>query len=68
MIEQIQTFKGNTIAVEAIDSFTETDAQLLHKFFEEKLTHGFHDGLNLESRKPSITLNAGKCSLMLKKS
>ena len=41
MIEQIKTFKGNTIAIEAIESFTETDAKLMHKFFEEKLNHGF---------------------------
>ncbi len=41
MIEQIKTFDGNTIAIEAIDSFTETDAQLMHKFFEQKLNKGF---------------------------
>ena len=40
MIEQIKTFKGNAIAIEAIESFTETDAQLLHKFFEQKLNAG----------------------------
>ena len=41
MIEQIKTFKGNTIAIEAIKSFTESDAKLMHKFFEEKLNNGF---------------------------
>ena len=41
MIEQIKTFKSNTIAIEAIESFTETDAKLMHKFFEEKLRNGF---------------------------
>ena len=42
MIEQIKTFKGNTIAIEAIESFTETDVKLVHKFFEEKLNNGFN--------------------------
>ena len=42
MIEQIRIFKGNAIAIEAIESFTETDGKLLHKFFEEKLKNGFH--------------------------
>jgi hypothetical protein len=41
MIEQIKIFKGNAIAVEAIESFTETDMKLVHKFFEEKLTKGY---------------------------
>jgi len=41
MIEQIKTFKGNTIAIEVIDSLTETDVKLMHKFFEEKLNSGF---------------------------
>ncbi len=41
MIEQIKTFEGNAIAIEAIESFTETDAQLIHKFFEKKLNKGF---------------------------
>jgi hypothetical protein len=41
MIEQIKIFEGNTIAIEAIESFTETDAQLMHKFFEQKLNKGF---------------------------
>lgn len=41
MIEQIKIFEGNTIAIEAIESFTETDAQLMHKFFELKLNKGF---------------------------
>ena len=41
MIEQIKIFKGNAIAVEAIESFTKTDMKLVHKFFEEKLTKGY---------------------------
>ena len=41
MIEQIKTFTGNSIAIEAIESFTETDVKLMHKFFEEKLSRGF---------------------------
>ncbi|WP_111709566.1 STAS/SEC14 domain-containing protein [Lutibacter citreus] len=41
MIEQIKTFKTNTLAFEVIDSFTETDEKLAQKLFEEKLNLGF---------------------------
>lgn len=41
MIEQIKIFDGNTIAVEAVESFTETDVKIMHKFFEQKLNKGF---------------------------
>jgi hypothetical protein len=41
MIEQIKIFKGNSIAIEAIESLTETDVTLMHKFFEKKLNNGF---------------------------
>jgi len=41
MIEQLETFKGNTLAFEVIDGFTETDEKLAQKFFNEKLDMGF---------------------------
>ncbi|AWM14567.1 STAS/SEC14 domain-containing protein [Flavobacterium sp. NRK F10] len=41
MIEQLETFKGNTLAFEVIDGFTETDEKLAQKFFQEKLDMGF---------------------------
>lgn len=40
MIEQMKTFKGNTLAIEVIDGFTETDEKLCQKFFNEKLDEG----------------------------
>ncbi len=41
MIEQIKLFKSNALAIEAIESFTETDMKLVHKFFEEKIDKGY---------------------------
>lgn len=41
MIEQLKTFKGNTLAVEVIDGFTETDEKICQKWFEEKRNEGF---------------------------
>ncbi|HAO09050.1 MAG TPA: STAS/SEC14 domain-containing protein [Chryseobacterium sp.] len=41
MIEQLKTFKGNTLAFEIIDGFTENDELLAQKFFKEKLDEGF---------------------------
>lgn len=41
MIEQIQTFKGNTLAIEVIDGFTENDEKLCQKLFNEKIEQGF---------------------------
>ena len=40
MIEQLKTFKGNSIAIEVIDGFTETDEKLAQKFFNEKISQG----------------------------
>lgn len=42
MIEQIKTFKTNTLAFEIIDSFTATDEKLAQKFFKEKFDLGFN--------------------------
>ena len=41
MIEQINTFKNNVLAIEVIDGFTETDKNICQKFFQEKLAEGF---------------------------
>lgn len=56
MIEQIQTFKTNTIAIEVIDSFTETDVQLMHKFFEGKRAEGF-DHVNVLIKLDEVKIN-----------
>tara|TARA_R110001592_G_scaffold345326_1_gene637118 strand:- start:302 stop:427 length:126 start_codon:yes stop_codon:yes gene_type:complete len=40
MIEELKTFKGNTLAIEVIDGFTETDEELAQKFFKEKINEG----------------------------
>ena len=41
MIEQLKAFKGNTLALEVIEGFTETDELLTQKFFKEKLNEGY---------------------------
>lgn len=41
MIEQIKTYKGNSLAFDVIDGFTETDEKLAQKLFQEKLDQGF---------------------------
>jgi hypothetical protein len=41
MIEQLQTFEGNTLAIEVINGFDETDEKLAQKLFQEKLDKGF---------------------------
>ncbi|MFK5959349.1 MAG: STAS/SEC14 domain-containing protein [Lutibacter sp.] len=41
MIEQLETSTKNSIAIEVIDGFTETDEKLCQKFFQEKLDQGF---------------------------
>ncbi|GAB1445003.1 hypothetical protein MASR2M41_06560 [Flammeovirgaceae bacterium] len=40
MIEQIKTFKGNSLAIEVIDGFTKTDEKLVEKLFKEKVDQG----------------------------
>jgi hypothetical protein len=40
MLTQIKTFKGNALAMELTDTFTEADAQLMAQLFEEKLNEG----------------------------
>ncbi len=56
MIEQIKIFKGNTIAIEAIDSFTETDVRLAHKFFEKKIAQG-HKHVNVLIKLDEVKIN-----------
>jgi len=41
MIEKLKTFKGNSLAFEIIDGFTETDEKLAQKFFKEKIDEGY---------------------------
>ena len=41
MLEQIETFKTNVLAIEVIDSFTETDEKICRKFFNDKLKDGY---------------------------
>lgn len=41
MIEQIETFENNVLAIEVIDGFTKTDEQLCQKLFQEKLNKGY---------------------------
>lgn len=41
MIEQLKTYKGNTLAIEVIDGFSETDEKFAQKLFQEKLDQGF---------------------------
>lgn len=41
MIEQLETFDGNTLAIEVIDGFTETDEKICQKFFREKIDQGY---------------------------
>ncbi len=56
MIEQIKTFEGNALAIEAIESFTETDMKLVHKFFEEKLAKG-HEHINILIKLDELKIN-----------
>jgi hypothetical protein len=46
MLEQIETFKNNVLAVEVIDGFTEEDEKICQKFFDEKVKQGF-DSVNV---------------------
>ncbi len=43
MIEKLKTNKGNILAIEVIDEFTETDEKLCQKFFQQKLDEGFEN-------------------------
>jgi hypothetical protein len=55
MLTQIKTFKGNALAFELTDTFTEADEQLLVQLFEEKLNGGFkHVNLLLKVKDLSV--------------
>ncbi len=41
MLEQIKTYKGNTLAFDIIEKFDATDEKLFQKFFQEKLDKGY---------------------------
>jgi len=46
MIQQIEKFNTNTLYIEVIDGFTETDEKHCQKLFDEKIEQGF-DQVNL---------------------
>ncbi len=46
MIEQIKIYEAGILAFEIIDHFDQTDRELVHKWFEEKLVRGY-DRVNL---------------------
>ena len=46
MVEQLKTFDNNVLAFTIIDGLTNTDEQLLQKFFNMKLDQGF-DQINI---------------------
>jgi hypothetical protein len=41
MLTQIKIFKGNALALELREPFTEDDAQLIKQLFEKKLNEGY---------------------------
>lgn len=41
MVNQIQKFSGNAIALELLGAFTETDVLFIERLFEEKLSEGY---------------------------
>ena len=41
MLKQIKTFKGNALALELGETFTEADVRLIKQLFEEKLNKGY---------------------------
>ncbi len=41
MLEKIETFENNVLAIEIIDGFTETDAKICEKFMQEKFDKGY---------------------------
>ncbi|HSD07695.1 STAS/SEC14 domain-containing protein [Flavobacterium sp.] len=58
MLTQIKTFKGNALALEITENFTETDAQLIEKLFEEKISQGFaHVNILIKVKDMSIMKN-----------
>ncbi|MBI1221646.1 MAG: STAS/SEC14 domain-containing protein [Bacteroidetes bacterium] len=46
MIEQLEIFPGNTLAVEVVGSFSEVDEKLCQKWFDQKLADG-HEHVNV---------------------
>ena len=46
MLKQIRTFKGNALALELEDAFTEADALSIIQLFEEKVNEG-HEHINV---------------------
>ena len=46
MIEQLKTYQNNSMAIEVIDGFTETDEKICQKWFKKKLDEGY-DQVNI---------------------
>ncbi len=46
MIEQLEVFESNVLAIQVIDGFTEADEKICQKFFQEKLNQG-HNQVNV---------------------
>jgi len=56
MIEQIETYDNNVLAIEVIDGFTQTDELICQKFFQEKLNQGFEQ-VNLLVKLDELKVN-----------
>ncbi len=56
MIEQLKTFEGNSLAIEVIDGFNETDERLAQKLFQEKLDKGY-DHINVLVKLDELKIN-----------
>jgi len=55
MLKQIKTFKGNALALELVEQFTEADAQLIKQLFDEKLNAGYeHVNLLIKVKDMSV--------------
>lgn len=46
MIEQLEVFESNVLAIQVINGFTEADEKICQKFFQEKLNQG-HNQVNV---------------------
>jgi hypothetical protein len=58
MLTQIKTFKGNAIAIEITDRFTENDTSLIKQLFEEKFSDGYqHVNILVKVQDMSIMKN-----------
>ncbi|MGJ5642602.1 STAS/SEC14 domain-containing protein [Formosa sp. S-31] len=56
MLEQLKTFSDNSLAIEVIDGFSETDESLCQKWFNEKTDQG-HSHVNMLIKLDEIKLS-----------